>query len=356
MAICPNCKTALRTEFQRGGIYYGCDTCTGRAVTVPQVRRVAGDRFATQLLRRINSAPAPGDRPCPFCLRAMRQFQIPDPALTLDSCRACGVVWFDPREFEAVPEGGVEPIEKIELRGREALALHKARRIGEDARNADATPEETWKWLPGVLGLPVELDAPELSRPPLATWGVSAVVALVSLLAFIDLDSAVQQFGFIPAEFWRYGGATFLTAFFLHGGFLHLASNLYFLFIFGDNVEDFLGYRRFGLLLLFSTLAGNLLHFLANPSAMVPCIGASGGISGVLAFYALKFPRVHVGFCFWIRAAWLQVPAWAAFAIWLALQGIGVLEQFGGFSHASALAHLGGVLAGVAAWAYWRKL
>ncbi len=356
MAICPNCKTALRTVFQRGGIYYACDTCTGRGATVPQVRRVAGDRFATQLLRRINSAATPGDRPCPFCLQDMRQFHIPDPALSLDSCRTCGVVWFDPREFEAVPESGVEPVEKVESRGREALAIYEARRAVQEERSADATPEETWKWLPGVFGLPVELDAPELSRPPLATWGLAALITLVSLLAFTDLDSAVQQFGFIPAEFSRYGGATFLTAFFLHGGILHLVFNLYFFLVFGDNVEDFLGYRRFGLLLLFSTLAGNLLHFLANPHAVVPCIGASGGISGVLAFYALKFPRVRVGFCFWIRFAWLQVPAWAAFALWLVLQLIGVFEQLGGFSHVSALAHLGGVLAGVAAWAYWRKL
>ena len=246
--------------------------------------------------------------------------------------------------------------EEPELRGRETLALYQARRAVEAARRADATPDETWKWLPGVLGMPVELDAPGLSRPPLATWGLSALIALVSLLAFTNLDSAVQEFGFIPAQFWRYGGATLLTSFFLHGGILHLLDNLYFFLIFGDNVEDFLGYRRFGLLLLLSTVAGDLLHFLANPHAMVPCVGASGGIAGVLAFYALKFPRVRVGFCFWARLAWFQMPAWAAFALWTMLQLLGVFEQLSGFSHVSALAHLGGVLAGVAAWACWRKL
>ncbi len=75
----------------------------------------------------------------------------------------------------------------------------------------------------------------------------------------------------------------------------------------------------------------------------------------MIAFYALKLPRVRLAFCFWPRLDWFQVPAWAAFGVWILLQLIGVLEQLGGFSHVSALAHLGGVLAGVAAWFWWRK-
>src|SRR6266851_3790881 len=129
MPACPVCQTPLRTVRQREGIYFSCNACRGRAVTVPQVRRVAGDRFATQLLRQINRATESSARRCPFCGGLMKQFTVPAPPLTLDSCRPCGVVWFDPSEFETVPEGALESIEELQLRGREAPALEKIRQI-----------------------------------------------------------------------------------------------------------------------------------------------------------------------------------------------------------------------------------
>src|SRR5213593_2513611 len=115
MPSCPICQTPLRTLRQQGGIYFFCDTCAGRAVTLPQVRRVAGDRFAAQLLHQINRATLPSGRSCPFCEGLMSQFSIPAPPLTLDSCKTCAVVWFDPSEFEAVPEGALPSTDALEL-------------------------------------------------------------------------------------------------------------------------------------------------------------------------------------------------------------------------------------------------
>src|SRR5205807_9788807 len=121
------------------------------------------------------------------------------------------------------------------------------------------------------------------------------------------------------------------TSFFLHGGLMHLAGNLYFLVVFGSNVEDYLGGWRFLGLVLLATIAGDALHVLAQPDSIVACIGASGGISGLIAFYALKFPRTRLDFL--VRFGWVQIPAWGAFILWGAMQVFTAINQVSGFTH-----------------------
>lgn len=362
MANCPTCLTALRTVRQREGIYFACETCGGRAVTVPQIRRVAGDRFATGLLRRINMATVTTARTCPFCSQRMRQFQIPQPELTLDACKPCDVVWFDPSEFEAVPEGSLETTDNLELRGREALALHKIEVLAEQRRRDEmlsgAPPDEDWKWVPAFLGLPVKIENAGVSCHPWLTWSTAAAIALASGLAFFDLDRIVDSWGFLPAHPWRHAGLNSLASFFLHGSWGHLLGNLYFLLLCGNNVEDYLGRWRWLGLVLLSTVTGDLVHFLGDPHSTVPSIGASGGISGLIAFYALEFPRARLGFLvhYYWRLSWIQIPAWAVFFLWLALQLFGSYQQLAGLSNVSSLAHLGGCGMGFILWLWWRRL
>lgn len=358
MPYCTTCGSALRTVRQREGIYFFCDGCASRAVTVPQIRRVTGDRVATDLLRKINRATMLGERRCPFCSRPMLRFDLEEPEMQLDACKPCNLIWFDAREFESLPEGAVESVEELELRGREALAVHKVEMLTEESRRAAGTggepPEEAWKWIPAIFGLPVEMENPGLSRWPWVTWSTAIAITVLSLWAFFDLEKAVDRFGFIPAQAWREGGATLLTSFFLHAGLWHLASNLYFLLLVGDNAEDYLGRWRYLLLILISTLCGDLLHLVTQPHSMIPSIGASGGISGIMAFYVLEFPRVRLGFL--LRFFWVQIPAWGFFAFWMVLQGFGAWTQLHDEGQIDCFAHLGGVVAGVAAWLYWRKL
>jgi membrane associated rhomboid family serine protease len=351
MQICPACQATLRTVRQREGIYFYCDKCKGRAVTIPQIRRVGGDEFATHLLRLINRATTQGPRSCPFCCRKMSQIENPRPPLNLDACRPCNLVWFDASEFEAIPEKAIPPPDELDLRGREALAIYKVEQIAERARAEDVMPEEKWKWVVAFLGMPVELDSPGLSRMPWLTWSLSAVVALISIFAFSDLKEIVDEFGFIPAKPWRYGGFTFISCFFLHAGIWHLVSNLYFFLVFGNRVEDYLGRARFAWLILASTVGGDVLNVLFDPHSTMPSIGASGGISGVLAFYALEFPRARLAF--FLRFAWVTLPAWGAFALWVFLQIITAAEQLSGLSQISGLAHLGGATIGFAWWFKW---
>jgi membrane associated rhomboid family serine protease len=103
---------------------------------------------------------------------------------------------------------------------------------------------------------------------------------------------------------------------------------------------------------------GDLAHIAIDPHSQIPCIGASGGIAGVITFYALNFPLVRLGFLVrwglvWFR--WIRLPAWSVFVLWIFFQLIGAIEQTAGISSVSSVAHLGGAAVGVIAWLLWRK-
>lgn len=359
MPLCPKCVTPLKTIRQREGIFFLCPLCESRAVTVPQIRRVAGDQFAVSVLRQINRNPHLGSVPCPFCDRRMRVFAMQEPPVELDACKSCGAVWFDPAEFDAVPVSVPESENELRMRAAEAMARHQL----EEARQrqdrdgifgqSEDGPDETWKAIPALFGFPVESEGGEVSRVPWVTSLTAALIVIASGLAFRDLPDAVQRFGMIPAECGRLGGVTLITSFFIHGGIGHLASNLYFLIVFADNVEDYLGHARTFVLILVAALAGDFVHLLAYPASTTPCIGASGGISGVIVFYALKFPHAKLGILF--RFRWLHFPAWFALVAWLIIQFFGYLNQRAGLSDVATTAHLGGALVGLVAWWIWRR-
>lgn len=298
-------------------------------------------------------------RSCPACDKLM--VTVPGwpgaNAFLLDVCRACQFVWFDPREYEALssmPRTGSEE-RKLPLEAR--LTLLEAEQEHRDERDpTNAIPEETWKQRAGFLGMPVESGVPALHALPWATWSLAAAIGLTSFLAFFSFESVVKTWGLTPAQAWRYVGLTILTSFFLHGGLYHLIGNLYFLIIFGDNVEDYLGRGRYLVLVLLSTVAGDLLHIAVDPYATMPVIGASGGISGVIAFYALQFPQARIGYRLGYSAlSWVRMRARTALGLWIFQQLMGVFLQVSGFSNVSSLAHLGGVAVGLGFWLAAKK-
>jgi membrane associated rhomboid family serine protease len=135
---------------------------------------------------------------------------------------------------------------------------------------------------------------------------------------------------------------------------------VYFLVVFGDNVEDRLGHLPFLLLVLLSHGAGLAAHVTIDPLSTVPVIGSSAGISGVIVFYALAFPRARIGYLVVlpltslvripVRSGWLSFPAYFGLLLWVALQLLGVVWQIHGLSNVSAVAHLGGAVAGLGFW------
>jgi membrane associated rhomboid family serine protease len=133
---------------------------------------------------------------------------------------------------------------------------------------------------------------------------------------------------------------------------------MYFLLAFGHAVENFLRPLRYLALIALAAFIGDLAHIALDPRSQIPCIGASGGIAGVITFYALNFPRMRLAFLMrwgliWFR--WIRLPAWFVFVLWILFQIIGTLEQKAGMSSVSSAAHLGGAAFGVVAWVVWRK-
>jgi membrane associated rhomboid family serine protease len=136
------------------------------------------------------------------------------------------------------------------------------------------------------------------------------------------------------------------TSMFLHGGWMHLLGNMWFLWIFGDNVEERLGVIRFVIFYLVVGIVGALAQAFALPSSTAPMIGASGAIAGVLGGYVMLFPRAKVVTVVLIPFLWhvRDVPAWVFLGIWF-------LGQFliGNNSGVAWMAHVGGFLAGLGA-------
>jgi membrane associated rhomboid family serine protease len=178
------------------------------------------------------------------------------------------------------------------------------------------------------------------------------VIVAVYLATLADHAAVIARWGLLPAEPWRAVGLTFLSSALLHADVWHLVGNLYFLLVFGDDVEEVLGRPRYALLLLCAALAGGAAHVAFDPRADVPCIGASAAISGVLVAYASWFPRARLAllFFFFVSFRWLRCQAWFALVLWIVLQLVGAVMQAGGLSAVSAVAHLGGAGVGLLAW------
>ncbi|NLT71865.1 MAG: rhomboid family intramembrane serine protease [Verrucomicrobiaceae bacterium] len=306
MFYCPVCRTVLDRTKSAKGLVWTCAGCGGHASTITILRKNVAGPFVSNLWGTIIEGeglrPRP-DRPCPSCARSMSEITsetITGP-VEIDVCRGCRFFWFDPGEIErfpAPPPAVVEP--ELHPRAREALALATIEAIRlrhEPAAFENAPPDEWWKILATIVGLPAETEEVGLSRKPFLTWGIGLLIVIVGLLTIPSLDVWVRDYGLLPADPLRSGGLTLLTSFFLHGGWLHLLGNLYFLIVFGDNVEDFLGHSRYLLLLVLAALVGDAAHIASDPESIRHAIGASGGISGIIAFYALAFPRNQIGIC-----------------------------------------------------------
>jgi membrane associated rhomboid family serine protease len=141
-----------------------------------------------------------------------------------------------------------------------------------------------------------------------------------------------------------------LTSMFLHGSWMHLLGNMWFLWLFGNNVEDVVGRFRFAVFYLLCGLTAALAQVFTNPASAIPMVGASGAISGVMGGYLLLFPQVRV-FCLVILGFFVTsvaLPAWMMLAYWLVIPFVSGLAAFGGDVGGVAFwAHVGGFVAGL---------
>jgi membrane associated rhomboid family serine protease len=225
---------------------------------------------------------------------------------------------------------------------------------------------------------PYRDDNPSLSTP-FVTYGIIGITALVWFLvqgagSQPALASSVCRLGAIPGELLgqipdetviplgrglgcRVGGEvgswyTVVTSMFLHGSWFHIIGNMWFLWVFGDNVEDSMGHLRFGFFYLVAGLLAAGAQIAIQPSSPIPMVGASGAISGVMGGYLVLYPKVRVHMLVFLGffVTTVAIPAYFMLLYWAFLQLIGSVPMLAGGGEGGGvafMAHLGGFVAGV---------
>jgi len=212
--------------------------------------------------------------------------------------------------------------------------------------------------------LPLHDDNPTTTRP-YVTVGIMIACTLVYVLTLPGAQRASYLLGVVPAVLTGHMSfeagvvhlppfATIVTSMFMHGGFWHLAGNMLYLWIFGNNIEDAMGHVRFFLFYVLCGTAAVLAQVLPNPVSEVPMIGASGAISGVLGAYLLLYPRAKVllglpiGF---LIVSIGRYPAVWVLMIWFVMQlvmgGLSLTRPAGAEGGIAFGAHIGGFVAGL---------
>jgi membrane associated rhomboid family serine protease len=325
-------------------------------IGIPVLRKEgASHEFIQTAWNSIPKNASESSRSCPHCNNKMLIANPPGNRnnVTIDLCKRCACIYLDPGEYEEIPRKIEEkpPEKRLSPAARKMVALAEVKSISEthDASSRVESPDNLWQYLISLCGLPYECNAPVVRSLPWITWSISAVITTIFIATLAHINTVVDAWGFIASLWYRKAGLTLLTSFFLHAGFFHLIANGYFLLIFGDNVEDLLGKSRYALLLLASHIVGTIITGAVDPRTFVPSVGASAGISGIIAFYAISFPhaKISVLLTFGALFNWIRISVIVYFAFWLFIQFLMSIFQVYGSGDISYIAHLSGALVGV---------
>ncbi len=211
--------------------------------------------------------------------------------------------------------------------------------------------------------LPIKDDQPRYSTP----WVNGFLIGLNLLIFFFEftldprsLDLLARQFGVVPSHLVAFLSGSpkyslldvvlpFFTSMFLHGSWMHVIGNVWFLYIFGDNVEDYLGHFKYLVFYIFVGLIAMATQVMVSLHSTVPTLGASGAIAGVLGAYFVLYPRARVLTWFFVFVVW--VPAWIILGYWFALQFLSGTASIALYARQNVggvafWAHVGGFVAG----------
>ena len=183
---------------------------------------------------------------------------------------------------------------------------------------------------------------------------INIVVFIIQILS-PSFDEFIYRWGFVPARFFPFEKEFYKHIFFsmwLHGGLFHLLSNMWFLHLFGDNVEDRFGHLNYLLFYIASGFAGGFLYYIVEfnrPNSLLPAIGASGAISGVAGAYFILFKRSTIRT--WVPFQIINLPSFIFLGYWFAIQLVKGFSYLGGLEmrgdKVAWFAHIGGFLWGV---------
>jgi membrane associated rhomboid family serine protease len=200
---------------------------------------------------------------------------------------------------------------------------------------------------------PLRDTQPSYSKPVVTVFLI--VINILIFLFEFSLDPYSQNafiatYGLVPDNFHF---VNVLTSMFLHGGWMHVLGNMWFLWIFGDNIEDILGHGKYLVFYLLCGIAAGMTQTLFTPGSRVPMVGASGAIAGVMGAYLIKFPRSQIRTLLFVVffITTFDVPAWVMLIYWFGIQllnGVGTVGSSAASQGGTAfLAHVGGFVTGI---------
>lgn len=204
--------------------------------------------------------------------------------------------------------------------------------------------------------IPIKDDQPRYSTP-FINWFLISLNILVFLFEGTLTRQELTQFALVPARLWAPHVTPldaiipFFTAMFLHAGWAHVLGNMLFLYIFGDNIEDYLGHFKYLIFYLLSGLFADAAQIAINPNSRLPMVGASGAIAGVLGAYFVLYPRARV-LTWFPPIFFFYLPAWISLGYWFVLQflygaeSLSVVRSTREMGGVAFWAHIGGFAAG----------
>lgn len=301
-----------------------CPVCMGAWFDRGELDALSGDLGAVEKV--LDEAEVPARRPCPRGHGGMVEQNLPGLISTpVDRCRECGGIWLDGHE-------------------RRKLAL---------ATTSEGQGTKTERWVKrgaiwaaqALTHLPVEVDNPARGTP----WAVFSLLALLFVVFFLQIFDVIDTYkwGLVSGRLVRHGDWwTAGTYMFLHGTWLHILGNAYFLYTFGDNIEHLFGRARFILLFVGAGVLGAIGHIYLSSATGLPVVGASGCISGVLGAYLWAFPRRRLfQVILWIQ---VKIPMWVYLFVWIGFHLVVGFFGSGAAAEGTAwFAHLGGALLGL---------
>lgn len=334
---CPRCTFLLDVVVNEGVELDHCRRCGGTFLDPGEARESFGPAASPEVWKSASLTTSLGPSPlrCPHEGAYLEAFNVEYgiQSVTVDLCPHCSGLWLDAREGQKLNE-----------------IVLQAGQSPDSGLSEFATHPGVGSYLFQLLsGFPMEVWNP-VRRPPWLTYSLMAVLFALFLLSFPEVALNPGKYAnwvAIPAVIFERGTWwTLLTASFFHASWLHLLGNLYFLYTFGDNVEDTLGSVRFVLLYVAAAVAGSGLQVLTQTDPNVASLGASDAIAGLMGAYFVLFPRVKVYIVFFFIR--LRIAAMWYLGFWIALNLAQYLTGGGQSSGVAWMAHVGGFAAGVA--------
>lgn len=346
---CPRCTYPLTQLTHQGNELDHCYRCGGSFLAPGHVEGAFGQYADPHAWKQLDSTTHLGTSWL-LCAKGhgnMDAYMVSwaGDSVEVDVCNECGGLWLDANEGTKLYRIARAATNEQNMSGSESLSF--------DQLDAEHQEPGVGSYIFQLLtGFPIEVWNPVRKRA-VVVLSLLAILTVIFGLEFLltngfrltEAKAFFRAWGVVPLSISEGSGYHGLFShMFLHAGLLHLLGNLYFLYIFGDNVEDRLGRTKFIILYLFAGLVGAGLHILVTQSSDMPMVGASGAIAGLMGAYLVLFPKVQV----WVVILFIRFKlaiGWY-FLLWVGLQFlIPLLSRSPGIAWA---AHVGGFAAGIA--------